>query len=77
MLLLQISLFETFILKVVLTFSTYFQKIRKIKRNLGKKYSYQRLLENLNETERKRIFDMFWNLGDLNKQNILLYEATG
>ncbi|CAH1114782.1 unnamed protein product [Psylliodes chrysocephalus] len=34
-------------------------------------------LKNLNETERKRIFEMFWNLGDFNKQNILLYEATG
>lgn len=75
---------------------TYIQKIRKIKRNSGKRYDTQSgkiipakvfqnedcqcrkdCLKNLNETERKRIFEMFWNLGDFNKQNILLYEATG
>ena len=37
----------------------------------------ERLLEKFKWTERRRIFEMFWNLKDFNKQNILLYEATG
>ena len=35
-------------------------------------------MKNVNETERKRIFEMIWNLRDFNNQKyILLYEATG
>ncbi|XP_043495741.1 uncharacterized protein LOC122519960 [Polistes fuscatus] len=31
--------------------------------------------KNYEEEERKNIFEKFWNLGDFNKKNILLYEA--
>lgn len=73
---------------------TYIQKLRKIKRNTGKRYYTQtgniipaKVFQNKNchcrktciknyEEERNNTFEKFWNLGDFNKQNVLLYEAT-
>jgi len=33
----------------------------------------KKCIERVNESERKAIFDQFWNIGDFNKQNVFLY----
>lgn len=33
-------------------------------------------IKDFHAEERKKIFNIFWNLSDFNKQNILPYEAT-
>ena len=64
--------------------------MRKIKRNLGRKYCTNTgiifenkdcgcrnaCIINYNEKERRNIFEKFWGLADFNKQNVLLREAV-
>ena len=36
----------------------------------------KKCIERINETQRIEIFDKFWNIGDFNKQNIILYGSV-